>query len=195
MISTTTSMTTNQLAEAANPLTELPLVGGVVEVVHSLLTDLGIPLWMAESIELAGLLLVTYLALRLVLVRLLPWFARAVDPVVDRLFDLVAMVLLAPELAVTRTRLKMGKAPFGAAYVYGDGVVTATRAATSLTRAFVNALPKLGRAPKVVPLAIAVLLALMWNSTTCASTGPTGMCVSPAAHWISVTEQWFTANS
>lgn len=194
MSSTTTiSMTTSQLTGTVNPLTELPVVGGVVSVVHSMLTDLGIPLWIAESIELAALLLVTYLLLRQLLSRLLPWLAAVATPGVDPMFERLAMVLLMPDYAVTRLRARAGKAPFAVTYTYGEGVTTVVRVITSVAHVILGVLPRLRRISKAVPVVLTALLALAWNSETCLPAGPA--CVSPASHWIAEADKWFTEKS
>jgi len=191
---TTISMTTSQLTGTVNPLTELPAVGGVVSVVHSMLTDLGIPLWIAESIELAGLLLATYLLLRQILSRLLPWLGVVAAPGVDPMFERLTMVLLMPEYAVTRFLTRAGKAPFAITYTYGEGVTTVVRAIMSVAHVLLGVLPRLRRISKAVPILLTALLALAWNSETCMPTGP-GACVSPASHWIAEADKWFTEKS
>jgi hypothetical protein len=183
---------TSQLVDPVNPLTELPVVGGVVEVVHSLLTDLGIPLWMAESIELTAVLVGMYLVLRTLLGRVVPWLVAAGEPGVGWFLDRLAMILLLPEFAVTRLRTAAGRPPFGLAYSYGDGVMSLTRVATVVAHTVVRALLLLPRVPRVVSVALALLLVLTWNSTTCALAGPAGACVSPAEHWITEAGHWFT---
>ena len=195
MSSTTTiSMTTSQLTGTVNPLTELPAVGGVISVVHSMLTDLGIPLWIAESIELTVLLLVTYLLLRQVFTRLLPWLAAVAAPGVDPMFERLAMVLLMPEYAVTRLLTRTGKTPFAVTYTYGEGVTTIVRAITSVAHVLLGVLPRLRRISKAVPIVLTALLALAWNSDTCMPAGPDA-CVSPASHWIAEADKWFTEKS
>jgi hypothetical protein len=188
-------MTTSELPATTNPLADLPGVGGVVSLVHGLLTDLGIPPWIAESIELVGLLVGTFLLLRLFFTRFLPWFATAAEPVVDLLFELLAMVFLVPDLAATRLRERAGRPPFAFIYGYGEGVLTATRVATSVAHVLVRALTKLGTVSKIVPLLVTAVLALGWNNGTCTSSGPAQQCVSPAAHWLSQADSWFTAQN
>lgn len=196
MLSTTSStmisMTTSQLPAATNPLVELPGIGGLVAVVHGLLTDLGIPLWIAESIELAGLLLATFLFLRMLLTRLLPWFAASAEPLVDVLFERLAMVFLAPELALTRLRQRSGRAPFAFTYTYGEGVLTAARMATSVAHFLLRVPPRLSKVAKLMALLITAFMALTWNNGTCTSVGPAQQCVSPATLWLSQAELWFT---
>lgn len=195
MSSTTTiSMTTSQLTGTVNPLTELPAVGGVVSVVHSMLTDLGIPLWIAESIELTVLLLVAYLLLRQVFTRLLPWLAAVAAPAVDPMFERLAMVLLMPEYAVTRLLTRTGKAPFAVTYTYGEGVTTVVGVIRSVAHVLLGVLPRLRRISKAVPIVLTALLALAWNSETCMPAGPDA-CVSPASHWIAEADKWFTEKS
>jgi hypothetical protein len=187
-----TSMTTSQIPVTTNPLVELPGVGGVVSVVHGLLTDFGVPLWMAESIELTGLLLAVFVLVRLVVTKLLPWLASVLEPLVDVLFERLAMVFLVPELAATRLRQRAGQMPFAFTYVYGEGVLTAARCATSVTHFLLRLPPRLSNAPKGVPLLITALLALAWNYGTCVSAGPAQPCVSPATHWLSQADGWLT---
>jgi hypothetical protein len=187
-------MTTSQLTGTVNPLTELPAVGGVISVVHSMLTDLGIPLWIAESIELTVLLLVTYLLLRQVFTRLLPWLAAVAAPTVDPMFDRLAMVLLMPEYAVTRLLTRTGKAPFVVTYTYGEGVTTVVGVIRSVAHVLLGVLPRLRRISKAVPIVLTALLALAWNSETCMPAGPDA-CVSPASHWIAEADKWFTEKS
>lgn len=167
----------------------------MVSVVHGLLTDFGIPLWIAESIELMGLLFGTFLLLRLVFTRFLPWFAAAAEPVVDQLFELLAMVFLVPDLAATRLRERAGRPPFAFTYGYGEGVLTAARVATSVAQVLVRVLPRLSKVSKTVPLLITAVLALAWNNGTCTSAGPAQQCVSPATHWLSQADSWFTAQN
>lgn len=186
------TMTTSQLTETVNPLTELPAVGGVVSVVHSLLTDFGIPLWIAESLELMGLLLATYLVLRQLLSRALPWFATVAEPAVDWLSERLAMVLLVPELAVTRVLARAGRPPFAMTYTYGEGVVTVVGVAASVVRVILQVPQWLRRVSRVVAVVLTALLALSWNSGTCLSPGPSQGCVSPATHWLAQADHWFT---
>jgi hypothetical protein len=186
-------MTTDPVTDAANPLTELPGAGGVVSLAHGLLTDLGIPLWIAESLELTGLLILTCVLLRLLLRSALPWLGTVSDPAVEWLFERIAMLLLIPELAVTRVRAGLGRPPYAASYHYGDGVVSATVAATSVMRVVLRVLPRLRRTPGMVPVLLTVLLALAWNHETCTPGGVTGVCVSPATHWMDQVDHWFTA--
>lgn len=187
-------MTTSQLTGTLNPLTELPAVGGVVSVVHSMLTDLGIPLWIAESIELTVLLLVAYLLLRQVFTRLLPWLAAVAAPAVDPMFERLAMVLLMPEYAVTRLLTRTGKAPFAVTYTYGEGVTTVVGVIRSVAHVLLGVLPRFRRISKAVPIVLTALLALAWNSETCMPAGPDA-CVSPASHWIAEADKWFTEKS
>jgi hypothetical protein len=179
-------MTTSQHPD---PLTELPLLGGVVEVVNSLLTDLGFPLPLAESLELVGLLILLYVLVAQLLRRVLPWLATVLQPVVDRLLDGAMALMLVPELLVTRIRVRTGKPPFGAAYAYGDGIVGLTDGMRAVARVVLSAVPRLNRAPRAVSVILVVLTALIWNHTTCTG-DQAGVCVSPAAHWITEMELW-----
>lgn len=187
----TLSTTTEPVANTVNPLTELPGAGGVVTLANDLLTDLGVPLWMAESIELTGLLILTCVLLRLLVRTALPWFGTVAEPVVGWLLERIAMVLLLPELAVTRVRTWVRKDPFVAAYHYGDGVMSVTGAVASVLRVVLTALPRLRRTSGVVPVLLTVLLALAWNHGTCTPDG--AVCVSPATHWLNQVDRWFTA--
>jgi hypothetical protein len=188
----TISMTTSQLTGSVDPLTELPGVGGAVSLVHGLMTDLGIPLWMVETVELASLLVVTFVVLRQLICRALPWLATVSVPAVEWLFERVAMFLLIPELAVTRVRARAGKAPLAGAYSYGEGVVAGVGAIASVVRVVLSALPRLRHASKAVPVVMTVLLALAWNHGTCALSPTANVCVSPATHWLTEVDRWFT---
>lgn len=184
---------TDQVIAPVNPLTELPGAGGVVSLANDLLTDLGVPLWIAESIELTGLLILTGVLLGLLVRTVLPWFGTVSEPGVTWLFEKIAMLLLIPELAVTRVCARTRKYPFAAAYQYGDAVVSTTGAAASVLRAVLTALPRLRRTPKAVTVLVTVVLALAWNHVSCVPGGALGVCVSPATHWLDQVDLWFTA--
>jgi hypothetical protein len=187
MISTTTSVP----GDAANPLTGIPVFGGIVRVVHGLLTDLGIPPWMAETVEFIGLLVLIYVLLRLLIGRALPWLATVLEPAAGWFFERVAMVLLLPELAATRVRARLGRPPLAASYGYGDLVLGLVNAATSVSRVVLSVLPKARQAPRGVPVALAALLILAWNNGTCTPGEVSGRCVSPATHWVTQADHWF----
>ncbi|WP_160097248.1 hypothetical protein [Kibdelosporangium aridum] len=178
-------MTSEQTA--TNPLTDFPVVGGVVQAADSLLRDLNIPLWLAQVVELAGLLLLLHVLLTQVFRRVLPWLAPLLDEALAWTFDRIAMLLLVPELVSTRIRTRKGKPPLSTAYTYGDSVVSLANAAKSVAHVVLDVLPRMRTAPPLVPAMLVFVIALVWNSETC--TGDP--CVSPATQWFTVAGEWF----
>jgi hypothetical protein len=189
-----TTMTNQRVVEGiSNPLTELPVLGGIVKIVNSLLTDLGIPLWIAETIELAGLLWLLHVLLLKFIRRALPWLVTVFEPLVVLVFERVAMILLIPEVVTTRLRIKLDKPPLAFAYTYGDGVLSLTGFAVSVAHFVLALLPRASRAPRGVSLVLVILFVLAWNNGTCTSSSTPAACISPASSWASEAGRWFEA--
>src|SRR3954465_12738828 len=103
-----------------SPLTELPIVGGIVELLNTLLRSLGFPAWIAQFLEFLLLACALYLLLRVLIFRVLPWLSRTLVEPVLRFVDIACATLLLPELLVTRHLRRDGRPPTPGIYLYGD---------------------------------------------------------------------------
>src|SRR5262245_37506115 len=94
-----------------NPLSGLPILGGLLGKLDQAVTQLGLPLWLRALLEMVVTAALAFLLLRLVLNRLLPWAGNAfVEPIVA-LAEGIRVVLLLPDLAVSRSVRRFGRIP------------------------------------------------------------------------------------
>jgi hypothetical protein len=175
-----------------NPLGSMPILGDLTGKLDQAITQLGLPLWLRALAEMLITAVLTFLLLRLVTIRVLPWAANAfVEPIVA-LVEGVRVVLLLPDLAVSRSVRRFGRVPPEVVYAYGNVVMTSTDAIQRLVR---RALPVLGNTRKARRWMLVALLAvgfLLWNSTTCGS-GSGSTCTTPVTEWTTSLHTWWGA--
>ncbi|MFF3752745.1 hypothetical protein ACFYYH_20155 [Streptomyces sp. NPDC002018] len=169
----------------ANPLTELPLVGPLVAGADESVMDLGMPLPLAQAVELILLVLGLFFLGRLLVGRVVPWLARLlVGPVVVLIGGLRVLFLL-PDLAVARTARRTAARPPVLVYAYGHAVLDGADHLQSAVRTGFPAVAGVTRwSGKVAGLAL-LAYALYWNGTYCAGLGGQRGCEAPAAQWVS----------
>jgi hypothetical protein len=167
----------------ANPLTELPVIGPVVELMDKPLSDAGVSLWLAQAAELLVVGSLSFALLRIATRSVLPWIlAAAVGPTVA-LLGALRILLLLPQLAVTTAYDRLQRAPARAVYAYGHGVMDLTEALEAGAR---RALPQcrgIRRLPGLVLIGLLLALFALWNNNYCGSDAKRS-CVSPVARWV-----------
>jgi hypothetical protein len=167
----------------ANPLNELPVLGPVVTLMDKPLSDAGAPLWLAEAAELLIVGGLSYVLLRILTRSVLPWvLAAAVGPAVV-LLGALRIVLLLPQFAVATAYDRLERAPAGAVYAYGHGVMGLTDALEAAAR---RALPQccgIRKLPGVVLIVLLLALFALWNNNYCGSDAKRS-CVSPITRWV-----------
>jgi len=167
---------------AANPLTELPIVGGLVSLLDGLLADLGFPLWFAEAVEFILLAVLLYFTLDLTLRKLVRPVVAMLVRATAALAEVILVALLLPEFALAKAMNK--HAPPAAVYVYGDLVVRLTDTLKSISRRILPPIAEVRRLPKLAVVVILVMLFAVWNQNQCSGNPSAAGCVSPVEQWI-----------
>lgn len=166
-----------------NPLVNLPVVGPLVALLDSAAVGLGLPQWLSEFGELVLTGVLVLVCLRLLLRRLLPWAGRVLARPAEWLVEAGCVVLLSPELLISRRLRASGRRLPEFIYYYGTIVLGASDGLRRFCQAM---LPGLVIFRKIPSFALVVLLLvgfLVWNHDECStSDGPA--CVSPVAQWM-----------
>ncbi len=166
---------------AVNPLTEFPIVGGLVGQLDKLLLDLGFTATWAETVEFLLLAVMTFITLTVAVGNLVPWLSDKLVGHEDRLTAPIPAVLLAPEWLVTTLLVKAGRKPGALVYGYGEGVLTLADWLQAALAVVLRLLGSVGKYRKLIAGALLALALLSWNNGSCvADTQP---CVSPVQHW------------
>jgi hypothetical protein len=173
---------------ADNPLTEFPMVGWLVGLLDTLLTDLGFSMWLAQAIELILLAVLLYFVLDLCLRKVIPRVVAMLVPATATLLDGALVALLLPEYAVTKAVGQ--RTPPAALYFYGELVVRLTDLLKSLLRRVLPPIAAVRRLPKLAVVVVLVLLFAVWNENKCSAIDPATGCVSPVSHWIAEAGKW-----
>ncbi|WP_328608472.1 hypothetical protein OG943_04935 [Amycolatopsis sp. NBC_00345] len=171
-------------AEVLSPVAGVPLLGDLVSLLDGAATQAGIPFWLRASAELVVVALLGYLLLRVLTARLLPWLGTALVPPAALVVQAALVLLLLPDLGISRLSRRFGRTPPEVVYGYGAAVMGCADAAETLLR---RGLPKLQLTRLMRPwLLVALLLAgfLLWNGQDCAA-GVGAQCVSPVQFWMS----------
>jgi hypothetical protein len=179
------SLTTEQV----NPLADLPILGVLVHLVDKLLDQLGFPFWLRTFAEIIVTAVAAYLLLKLLARHVLPWAGAALVGPVLALTEGIRVLLLLPDLWVSRLVRRFGGVPPEFVYGYGAIVMSVVDGIQGAVR---TGLPKLSFTRFVRPwlLVCAVaLLFLVWNGTECVP-GQDSVCVSPVSQWTNSVGSW-----
>ena len=174
---------------APSALVDLPIVGRLVEPLDRLLVDLGVPFWSREAMELAGVGAASFLVLRWLLRHGLPWLGGKACGPAAVVFDLLARLMLLPDLIVTRVMDRLGRTPPGILYAYGDAVLSGRDRATSAAQGVLRNLGVLRRVPGILLVTVLVTAFAYWNSEHCAAPAG-GTCTSPVVQWRNAVQSW-----
>lgn len=168
----------------ANPLTEMPIAGGLVGLLDDLLVDIGFPMWLAEAVEFILLAVLLYFVLTFTLRKVVPPVVAMLVRASAVLADAILVALLLPEFALTKA---MGKhTPPAAVYVYGDLVVRLTDILKSSLRRVLPPIAEVRRLPKPAVVVILIMLFAVWNQNQCSDSPPAVGCATPVEHWTAL---------
>lgn len=170
-------------AEVLSPVADVPLLGDLVGLLDGAAADLGMPFFLRAFAEFVGAGVLAYVLLRVLTGRLLPWAGTALLVPVMMITQAVVVVLLLPDLGISRRARRSGRTPPEFVYGYGAVVIGVVEAVEGLLR---RTLPKLALTRSMKPwLLILLVIAwfLLWNHVDCVGTGTS--CVSPTQRWLS----------
>lgn len=182
----TMGTTMSSPSTAANPLLDLPVAGDLVALLDKYLIDLGFSAWWAESVEFVALMVVLFVALTAIVGKLLPLLSDKLLERVDIFVEVVPAVLLAPEWLVTKSLVRLNRAPGCFVYGYGDAVHALADAARQVIVAALRLFGTVARFPRSTVGLLLVMGLLFWNSEYCA--GEAYQCVSPVQQWVQLAE-------
>jgi hypothetical protein len=172
------------IGEVLSPVADVPLLGDLMGFLDGAATEAGLPFWLRTFAELVAAGLLTYVLLRVATGRLLPWAGTALLVPAAMVTKATVVVLLLPDLGVSRVVRRFGRTPPEFVYGYGAAVVGVVEAVEELLR---RALPKLSLTRSMRPWLLILLLVawfLVWNHVDCAA-GTDSSCVSPVQLWTS----------
>jgi hypothetical protein len=171
-------------AEVLSPVADVPLLGDLVGLLDGAAADLGMPFFLRTFAEFVAGWVLAYLLLRVLTGRLLPWAGTALLVPAMMVTQAVVVVLLLPDLGISRRARRSGRTPPEFVYGYGAAVIGVVEAVENLLR---RALPKLALTRLIRPWLLILLLVawfLVWNDAGCAA-GTGASCVSPMEQWLS----------
>ncbi|WP_329311206.1 hypothetical protein [Streptomyces sp. NBC_01262] len=180
---------------AANALLDLPVLGTPASWLDKLLSDLGAPAAVNETVELALLAVCLYLLGRWLLGQVAPWLARVLIGPVVALVGGVRVALLLPDLAVARTARLAHARPPAVVYTYGHMVLDVSDRLQAAVRGGFPAVARLSRWSGKVALAAVIAAALFWNGTYCSGSGVGDGCTSPAQQWTTSVKTMFAKDA
>ncbi|MGK3207310.1 hypothetical protein [Amycolatopsis sp. MEPSY49] len=166
-----------------SPVADVPVLGDLIGLLDSAATQIGFPFWIRTFVELVVAGFLTFALLRLLTAKLFPWLGGALVHPVKLLTRAMLVLLLLPDLGVSRVARRLGRTPPEVVYGYGSAVVAVIEGTEDLVR---RALPKFSLTRTIRPWLIGVLLAagfLLWNNQDCAS-GTAPRCASPVEVWL-----------
>lgn len=176
---------------AANALLDLPVFGTPASWVDKLLSDLGAPAAVNETVELVLLAVGLYLLGRWLLGKAAPWLAKVLIGPVVALVGGVRVALLLPDLAVARTARLARTRPPAVVYTYGHMVLDVSDRLQAAVRGGFPAVARLSRWSGKAALAAVIAAALFWNGTHCSGSVAGDGCTSPATQWTTSVKTMF----